>query len=371
MYSNLLPSADAPSSDALPSLPEDERFASALQSAQAGGLIADSINTAREILGMEIAYIADTRGGMQEYRAVSGDGESFGMATGRADPLDGSYCSLLLAGRLDGLVRDARSDHRVAGLVATRRADIGSYVGVPITLPDGEVYGTFCCLSHQPNPTLEEKELGFMRVLGRLIGAQLQRDELERADRRRELQQGTIGALLTALEARDGYTGEHSEAVVELAMAVAGEAGVPGEAMDDVEAAALLHDLGKIGVSDAVLNKPGKLSAEEWVQMRLHPEIGSRIVASMDNLAHLAPVIRAEHERWDGMGYPDGLTGDEIPLISRVVFVCDAFHAMTSDRPYRQAMLVEDAVAELSAAAGTQFCPGTVAALLRVLDPEA
>ena len=357
-------SVQAPSSR--PGEPE-ARFVTGQATAQGRGIIDDSLATVREILGMEVAFVADTRHGRLDFRSVSGDGDSFQIAVGQSDEIEGSYCALVLAGRLDGLVTDARSDHRVVHLAATRRADIGSYVGVPITFPDGEVFGTFCCVSHDANDAIHQRELAFMRMLGRLIGAQLQRDDRVRAERQRELRQGSVGALLTALEARDGYTGEHSAAVVDLAMAVAREAGVPDTATDDVEAAALLHDIGKLGVSDAVLNKPGALSAEEWAQMRRHPEIGARVVASMANLAHLAPVIRAEHERWDGAGYPDGLAGDEIPLISRVVFVCDAYHAMTSDRPYRKAMAQADACAELAAGAGTQFCPQTVAAALRVL----
>ena len=234
----------------------------------------------------------------------------------------------------------------------------------PSSSPSGEVYGTFCCVSHEPNHDLRERDVQFMRVLARLIGDQLQRDAREVDERRLAMTAGNVTALLAALEARDGYTQAHSSAVVALATVVGRQLGLAEGALVDLENAALLHDIGKIGIPDAILRKPGRLNDEEWDEMRRHPEIGEQIVASMGPLAHLAPVIRAEHERWDGTGYPDGLKGEEIPLASRIVFVCDAYHAMTSDRPYRKAMSHEDALAELSRYAGRQFCPVTVAAAL-------
>ncbi len=109
----------------------------------------------------------------------------------------------------------------------------------------------------------------------------------------------------------------------------------------------MLHDVGKLGIGDAILNKPQALNDAEWELMRMHTIIGEEIVASTKGLAHLAPFIRAEHERWDGKGYPDGLKGEEIPLASRIILVCDTFHAMTSDRPYRKALSVEAALEEM------------------------
>jgi HD-GYP domain-containing protein (c-di-GMP phosphodiesterase class II) len=180
-----------------------------------------------------------------------------------------------------------------------------------------------------------------------------------------------VAVLLAALEARDGYTADHSHAVVELAVAVAGELSTADVQLEDVERTALLHDIGKIGISDAVLRKPAPLDEAEWLEMRRHPAVGARIVGSTAGLAYLARLIRAEHERWDGCGYPDGLWGEAIPLASRIVFACDAYHAMTSNRPYRRALPGGVAAAELRRGAGTQFCPRTVGALLAVLeDPE-
>lgn len=173
---------------------------------------------------------------------------------------------------------------------------------------------------------------------------------------------------MAALVARDGYTGAHSEAVVEHSVAVARRMGLSDEEVDEVQQVALLHDIGKIGVGDAILNKAGPLNEAEWEVMRMHPAIGEEIVASTKGLAPLAPAIRAEHERWDGEGYPDGLSGEEIPVASRIVLVCDAFHAMTSDRPYRKALGAEAALRELKKNAGTQFCPRTVEAFVGMVE---
>ena len=187
-------------------------------------------------------------------------------------------------------------------------------------------------------------------------------------DRRAEVEAAAGQALLAALNARENYTAEHSEAVLELALAVAAELGMGADDATAVGQVALLHDIGKVGVPDAILRKPGRLTAPEWDVMREHPAIGARIVDAIGSLSHLAPAVRAEHERWDGGGYPDGLAGEDVPLASRICFVCDAWHAMTSDRPYRRALTAAQARAELERHAGTQFCPTTVAALLRVLD---
>ncbi len=178
----------------------------------------------------------------------------------------------------------------------------------------------------------------------------------------------TIEALSTALTARDGYTGSHSQETLGLVNAICDELRLKPNACEYVADVALLHDIGKIGIPNEILHEPGKLSDEQWEVMKQHPVIGERIVVTVPGLEEVARAIRHEHERWDGGGYPDGLKAGEIPLASRIVLVCDAFHAMTSDRPYRRAMSVEDARLELSRNAGTQFDPTVVGALLHVLD---
>ncbi|MEA2196362.1 MAG: hypothetical protein QOJ25_413 [Solirubrobacteraceae bacterium] len=168
---------------------------------------------------------------------------------------------------------------------------------------------------------------------------------------------------LTLLE-KDRYTGEHSEAVIDMSASVARTLGCGAVDVERVRSAALLHDIGKIGIPDEILHKPGPLSDEEWVVMREHPVIGERILRKFPGLGPVARMVRHEHERWDGAGYPDGLRGSEIPFGSRVIIVADAYHAITSDRPYRAARPHDVAVDELTRCAGTQFDPDVTAALI-------
>ena len=203
-----------------------------------------------------------------------------------------------------------------------------------------------------------------------MIGGGLEREERKRAKWELAAATGSAYALLTSIAAAEGYSEARSSAVVALALAVGRRLGVEGIQLANLHWVALLHDVGKLGVSDAILAKPGPLSETEWVEVRRHADIGERIIASTSELTHLATTIRAEHERWDGAGYPDGLAGTEIPLISRIVFVSDAFHAMTSERPYRTARTPAEARAELERNAGSQFCPTVTAATLAVLAEQ-
>jgi HD-GYP domain-containing protein (c-di-GMP phosphodiesterase class II) len=179
-----------------------------------------------------------------------------------------------------------------------------------------------------------------------------------------------ICALRAALTAYDRYTAEHSGGTCALAEQVAERLGVDEEEAELVSRAAALHDVGKLGVPGDVLNKAGPLSAEELVVMREHPVIGEQILGVIPPLAGVARAVRHEHERWDGSGYPDGLAGEQIPLASRIVLACDAWHAMTSDRPYRLALPVARALGELRRGAGRQFDPDVARALLDVLRRE-
>ncbi len=191
------------------------------------------------------------------------------------------------------------------------------------------------------------------------------------ADHASETYRGVVRSLATALAARDGYTGSHSDVVHDLAVAVAARLGVGDDVIDEVRSVAILHDIGKIGIPDGVLHKSGPLTAEEWELMRTHPVIGERILGPLAGFASIARAVRHEHERWDGLGYPDGLSGEEIPQSSRIVLASDAFHALVSERPYRSALSHEDAIAELRASAGSQFDPAVVGALVAILQEGA
>jgi diguanylate cyclase (GGDEF)-like protein len=179
-----------------------------------------------------------------------------------------------------------------------------------------------------------------------------------------------VAVLSAALSARDIYTSDHSSATVLLTQMVGAKLGLDSDALDELAQIAALHDVGKLGVPTDIIRKAGPLSDEEWTIMREHSAIGERILKGVPDLAGIARAIRHGHERWDGAGYPDRLAGEEIPLTSRIVFVCDAYQAMISDRSYRAAMSAEEAIAELRAGAGTQFDPQVAQGLLAVLGED-
>jgi diguanylate cyclase (GGDEF)-like protein len=198
------------------------------------------------------------------------------------------------------------------------------------------------------------------------------RAENRLAERRRdELEQSylaTIAALAAALDAKDRHTEAHSREVAALARAVGRRLGLDDEDLRFLEYSALMHDIGKIGIPGYILNKPGPLDEEETAIMREHPVIGERIVASVPFLARIRPVVRAEHERWDGGGYPDGLSAERIPIEARIIHACDAFQAMCSDRPYRRARPRDWILKEIRTQAGRQFDPKVAEVLLQVIE---
>ncbi len=180
----------------------------------------------------------------------------------------------------------------------------------------------------------------------------------------------TVEALANALEANDEYTSTHARWISDLSLRVGRELGLDDDALKQLELGALLHDIGKIGVPSTILLKPGRLSSTERAVIELHPVLGERIIAPIDRLQEVRVIVRHCHERWDGRGYPDGLVGEDIPLEARIIFVCDAYHAMTTDRPYRRRLGHPEAVRRLREAAGSQFDPRVVEVCLDVLERE-
>ena len=176
-----------------------------------------------------------------------------------------------------------------------------------------------------------------------------------------------VQALAAAIEERDNYTHQHSEEVVHLARGVAMMLGLPSAQVERIADAALLHDVGKLGVPHEILHKRGPLTPEEWAIMADHPVAGERILMRIPELTAIAPIVRHEHEHWDGSGYPDGLRGHHIPIGSRIILACDSYHAMITDRPYRPARPADEAIAELRRAAGVRFDPDIVESLLDLL----
>jgi putative nucleotidyltransferase with HDIG domain len=182
----------------------------------------------------------------------------------------------------------------------------------------------------------------------------------------------TIKALAEAVDAKDAYTRGHSERVGVYASKMARELGLPKDQIERVYIAGVLHDLGKIGVRDAVILKPDKLTDEEYAEMKNHPVIGARILQPVEFLADVVPCVRHHHEWFDGStrGYPGRLAGDQIPLPSRIILVADTVEAMTSDRPYRKALALEAVLAEIHKFSGSQFDPVCANAMLRLLERD-
>lgn len=213
---------------------------------------------------------------------------------------------------------------------------------------------------------LDNQEVNLVHVVADHIGS-----ALTIADLYAELESSSMGtaeALAAALEAKDHYTADHARSIADLAGAVGTRLGLDPDSLRDVRYGAIFHDIGKIAVPDAILNKPAPLTPHEFEVVKQHPVVGEQILGSVPFLANVRRIVRHGHERWDGTGYPDGLRGQDIPIGARIVFGADAYHAMVSDRAYRPAMPVEAAIEELRANAGTQFDPTVIETLTEIIE---
>ena len=341
---------------------------SSLEDAALSTSLAGTVAAVRDVLGVDLAVVTRIDSEFQHYELVDGDAASFGLAPDTAAPIDQTYCRHVLAGRLPNLIPDTSQEEITAAMPITKAVGIGAYASMPITFSDGSFYGTLCAVSHEPKPEMGLREEQFLHVLARLVSDQLERERLQEQALKAEREATASMALTRAVEARDAYTAEHSKVVVEFADAVAAQLDLDEAERADIAQVALLHDIGKIAIPDAILRKEGPLDDQEWELMRQHPIHGDELISRTPGLAHLAPAVRAEHERWDGAGYPDGLAGEEIPLASRIVFACDAYHAMVSDRPYRSRLDDDEARRRLLEGSGSQFCPTVVTAMTAALD---
>jgi HD-GYP domain-containing protein (c-di-GMP phosphodiesterase class II)/putative methionine-R-sulfoxide reductase with GAF domain len=201
----------------------------------------------------------------------------------------------------------------------------------------------------------------------RMVGT-VSRQKGEAQDRVRQIEESfmtTLGAVSAMVYGKD----RHSHATAMLAVAVGRHLGLKGRAMRQLEYAALLHDVGKVGLPTRVLNKPGPLSSEELALVHEHPVIAERILSTVPSLKAICPIVRSQYERWNGSGYPDGLAGESIPLGGRIIHACAAFHAMSTERPYRPALSIDQVIRELRNQAGSQFDPRVVEAVVAVVQP--
>jgi HD-GYP domain-containing protein (c-di-GMP phosphodiesterase class II) len=244
---------------------------------------------------------------------------------------------------------------------------LASCIAAPL-LSGAQVLGAVAVGDREPE-RFDERDL--LVLAGAAAQVTMAMRNAEVVDRLRTTSLATIRALAAAMESKDHYTAEHAESLALTAVAVGQHLGLSSQDLCRLEYAALLHDIGKIGVSGTILNKPDQLTAAEFAEMAKHTILGERISSQVDDLKPVAGIIRSAHERWDGGGYPDGLTGQDIPLLSRILLVCDAFDAMTSSRPYREALPVEAALVEVRACSGGQFDPDVVDALTAVWDKVA
>jgi HD domain len=229
---------------------------------------------------------------------------------------------------------------------------------------DGETRGVLAVSTSVADRRLGRERLETLAELAEL--AELASASLAERDlrgRAEAMLSAGADVLARAVDKRDRYTGRHSAQVAVLARRVGARIGIAAERLGQLECAARLHDVGKLGVPDAILQKPGPLDEDEWAVMRCHPEWGAEMVSTVPGLEDLPRLVAAHHERWDGRGYPHGLAAEGIPLASRVISACDAFKAMISRRPYRAPLSVEAALAELVAGAGSQFDPAVVEAV--------
>jgi diguanylate cyclase (GGDEF)-like protein/putative nucleotidyltransferase with HDIG domain len=221
-----------------------------------------------------------------------------------------------------------------------------------------------------------QKALAFSKAMGG-NQVQLARDALGRESAGNVValpyagREAIVRSLAVAVDVRDGYTREHSRLVSELSAAIARRIGLPSGDVARISVGALLHDVGKIGVPDAILTKEGELTSEEWQCIREHPDLGKRILEQAPELTDVMPLVYHHQERWDGTGYPQHLRGDDIPLGARIIAAADAYHAIRSDRPYRSGRSHREAMKELRRCSGEQFDPRVVEALLAVLDSDA
>jgi HD-GYP domain-containing protein (c-di-GMP phosphodiesterase class II) len=250
----------------------------------------------------------------------------------------------------DYIARDPQTDPR-------------SELSAPIFV-DGKVWGVLN-LEAVEQGAFSEADTVLVEAVAASLGAAVHRAGLI-ADLERTFTT-TLAALTSTVEAKDDYTATHGEDVADLAERVALRMDLSSAAARDVRYAAMLHDLGKIAVPSEILLKPGPLSEAEWVVMRGHAAVGGELVGRIAAFAHLAPAVRASHERWDGDGYPDGLCGEQIPLAARIIAACDTYDAIVTERPYRPARTAAEASTELLRVAGSQLETRVVEALLAEL----
>jgi HD-GYP domain-containing protein (c-di-GMP phosphodiesterase class II) len=262
------------------------------------------------------------------------------------------------------IVNDLETDQRVSQDHVLRKLGVKSVVSIPL-ITKQSVMGVLNLYSKEKHEFTED-EMRLLWIFANQAAGAIENARLY--DSLRDSYLNTIQALSMAIDAKDKYTHGHSKRVSDFSVAIGTKLGLTREKLDLLKYASDLHDIGKIGISEVIISKEGKLTVDEYEIIKTHPLVGETIIEPVPFLQEAKKIIRYHHERYDGYGYPDGLLGEEIPLLARIIHIADAFDAMTSDRPYRKALLPESAVNEIKKHSGTQFDPKVVEAFLQVYD---
>jgi HD-GYP domain-containing protein (c-di-GMP phosphodiesterase class II) len=338
--------------------------------------VSERLATARDVDGLAdvtLAAILDVtaadRAALVLRRAdpATGEPEVVAARARAADDAEFTVSRTLVADVLEkGLstfAHDASADARFSARQSVMEQRIRAVMCVPLRTA-GDVLGALYVDSQSGAGRFSEPDLELLAAIGNQAGVALHRVRL--AGELEQLLLDTIRAIAATIDAKDGYTHRHSERVAALARRLGEGLGLSPKELETVELAALLHDVGKIAVPDSILNKPGSLTPAEFDEMRRHPAHGARILSNIQSPAIKAvlPGVQFHHEWWDGSGYPEGLAGEAIPLLGRLLGIADYFDAMTSSRAYRPAIPADDAVRLIADAAGTHFDPRLVAVLV-------
>lgn len=246
--------------------------------------------------------------------------------------------------------------------------NVVSAITIPIAAENSDVLGVLNLCKYHGKPPFDKEDIELLSILAYETATSIKGHQLILETE--GLYIGTVFALAAALDARDHYTHGHSRKVARNAVSIAKKLRLPGYQIEIIRRASMLHDVGKIGIPDKILQKPGRLTKEEYKVVKLHPEVALNILKPIPQLKDLLPGIYHEHERYDGKGYIVGLKGEAIPLEARIIGVADAFDAMISERPYRKPLSKKEAIAELKRCSGTQFDPKVVKAFLNILKKK-
>lgn len=264
-------------------------------------------------------------------------------------------------------VEDIETDIRFTRVEIEEKYNTKSFISVPLRARN-KILGVLNIAASSDKRDLEDRNIRLLTILADQAAMTLENVQLY--NNLQSFYFEIIQTLAKVIDAKDSYTYDHADRARHYAKRIAEKMSLPGVIVRHIEYAALMHDIGKIGIEEQILRKPGKLTLEEVEVIKKHPVIGNNIISPISFLAPVAPMVLYHQEWYDGNGYPEGLSGEEIPLGARIVAVIDAYDAMTSDRPYRKALSKEYAVSELKKGSGTQFDPKVVDVFVNILQDE-